>query len=196
MTPCKDEKTRAIFHQALILFADFGYKKTTVEDVAKSLGMSKGNLYFYVKNKQDLYEKTISWALSRWQDHVREAVGKKTDPLEKFKAMTGSAMAYIDNHRVMQKLLARDPDIFTLDRERDRFPQINEGARQIIRSILDQGIKKKRFAVSDPEAATQYLFSLYMMFLIQTYVLMDKKDFKKIFEAALELNLNGLVSHF
>jgi len=33
-----------------------------------------------------------------------------------------------------------------------------------------------------------------MMFLIQTYVYLDRDDFKRMFDAALELNLGGLMS--
>jgi len=49
-----------IFDAALKLFAQYGYKKTTLEDVAGECGMTPGNIYFYVKNKKDLYEKTVS----------------------------------------------------------------------------------------------------------------------------------------
>ena len=47
----KDQKRQVLFKEALILFSIHGYKKTTIEDVAGKLGMTKGNLYFYVKNK-------------------------------------------------------------------------------------------------------------------------------------------------
>ena len=83
----KEKKRQQLFQEALVLFAAFGFKKTTIEDVARQLNMTKGNLYFYVKNKKDLYHKTIHWALTRWQAHVIEAVEKQTCPKEKFKTM-------------------------------------------------------------------------------------------------------------
>ncbi len=194
MTLKKDENRQQLFKEALSLFARYGYKKTTIEDVADTLGMTKGNLYFYVKNKKDLYFQTIHWALTRWQDHVRKAVGRETSPPGQFQAMARSALAYIESDTVLQQLLIKDPDIFTLDRDRDRFPEANAAARQIIRDILDRGVGEGAFFVSDTRAAAQYLFSMYMMFLIQTYVYLDQDDFKKMFDAALELILGGLMS--
>ncbi|HCY84697.1 MAG TPA: hypothetical protein DHV36_06140 [Desulfobacteraceae bacterium] len=193
-TAKKDEKQYQLYRDALNLFAEYGYKKTTVADVADRLGMTKGNIYFYVKNKKELYHRTIHWALTQWQDHVRSAVAGQTTAPDRFNAMAEAALGYIEGNKVFRRLLIRDPEIFTLDRDRDRFPEANRAARQIIRDILDQGIREGAFTVRDPEAATEYLFSIYMMFLIQTFVYLDKKDFRRIFASALALNLGGLSS--
>ncbi len=188
----KEEKYQKLFQESLELFSVFGYKKTTIEDVARKLNMTKGNLYFYVKNKKDLYHQTIHWALTQWQAHVICAVEKETCPKAKFKTMACTAMAYIEANKSLRKLLINDPQIFTLDREKDRFPEANQTARGIIRSIVDQGIKDSLFSVTDVNATTEYLFSVYMMFLIQTYVFADSTAFQQMFDAALELNLQGL----
>ena len=41
----RNQRRDEIFHAALVAFARFGYQKTTMEDVAGALGMTKGNLY-------------------------------------------------------------------------------------------------------------------------------------------------------
>ncbi|MCF6246484.1 MAG: TetR/AcrR family transcriptional regulator [Desulfobacula sp.] len=189
----KEEKYQQLFKESLGLFAVFGYKKTTIEDVAAKLGMTKGNLYFYVKNKRDLYQKTIHWALIKWQAHVIKAVDKETCPRKKFMAMARAAMSYIDTNKSLRKILIHDPEIFTLDREKDRFPEANQAAREVIRSIIDQGIAEKIFSITDVCATTEYLFSVYMMFLIKTYVFLDPTAFQQMFDAALQLNLRGLM---
>ena len=43
----KEKKIQEIFQTALKLFAHYGFKKTTVEDIASELGMTKSNIYFY-----------------------------------------------------------------------------------------------------------------------------------------------------
>ena len=74
MKPREDIET--IYQTALTVFAQFGFSKTTMEDIAGRLDMTKGNLYLYVKNKQDLYHKTVAYALLRWQGRVAEAVSQ------------------------------------------------------------------------------------------------------------------------
>ena len=190
----KEKKYQDLYRESLKLFATFGYKKTTIEDVADKLNMTKGNLYFYVKNKQILYENTINWALSKWQESVGKEIDKESTPALKFRAMAESSMAYIESNKPLRKLLINDPDIFTLEESRDRFPLANKAAIEIIKDILQQGIDDGSFYPMEVEETARYLFSVYMMFLIKTYVYLDRDSYKKMFNAALSLNLRGLTA--
>jgi len=190
----KTEKYSALYQASLELFANFGYKKTTVEDVAEKLSMTKGNLYFYVKNKKQLYELTIAHALTQWQDYVKKAVDKKTDPVDQFQTMAVSALTYIEKNAPLRRVIMNDPDIFTLSPKEDRFSEVNQAAMAILRQILEQGVEQKCFYPMDVDQVTVYLFSVYMMFLIKTYVKADRTSPKKLFATALELNLRGLLT--
>ena len=190
----KTEKYPALYQASLELFANYGYKKTTVEDVADKLSMTKGNLYFYVKNKKQLYELTIAHALTQWQDYVKKAVDKKTDPVDQFQTMAVSALAYIEKNAPLRRVIMNDPDIFTLSPNEDRFSEVNQAAMAILRQILEQGVERKCFYPMDVDQVTVYLFSVYMMFLIKTYVKADRTSPKKLFATALELNLRGLLT--
>ena len=64
----------------------------------------------------------------------------------------------------------------------------------ILRQILEQGIEQKCFYPMDVDQVTIYLFSVYMMFLIKTYVKADRGSAKKLFTTAIELNLRGLLA--
>ena len=191
----KTDKYPALYQASLELFANFGYKKTTVEDVADKLSMTKGNLYFYVKNKKQLYEQTINYALTQWQEHVQKAVDKKKDPVDKFQTMAFSALAYIEKNIPLRRMIINDPTIFTLSPKEDRFTEANQAAMAILRQILEQGIEQKCFYPMAVDQVTIYLFSVYMMFLIKTYVKADQGSAKKLFATALELNLRGLLTN-
>ena len=190
----KTDKYPALYQASLELFATFGYKKTTVEDVADKLDMTKGNLYFYVKNKKQLYEQTITHALTQWKDHVKKAVEKKIDPVEKFQTMAVSALAYIEKNAPLRRIIMNDPSIFTLSPKEDRFSETNQAAMAILKTILEQGVEQKHFYPMDVDQVTIYLFSVYMMFLIKTYAKGDQGSAKKLFTTAVELNLRGLLT--
>ncbi len=190
----KTNKYPDLYQASLELFANFGYKKTTVEDVAGKLDMTKGNLYFYVKNKKQLYEQTINHALTQWKDHVKKAVDKKSDPVEKFRIMAISAKGYIEKNDPLRRVIMNDPKIFTLSPTEDRFAETNQAAMTILGDILKQGVEEKCFYPMDVDQVTTYLFSVYMMFLIKTYGRANPRSAKKLFAAALELNLRGLLA--
>jgi AcrR family transcriptional regulator len=50
----KDEAKNRIIQLASELFVEQGYKKTTMTDIAKKLGVSKGAIYQYFSSKQEL----------------------------------------------------------------------------------------------------------------------------------------------
>jgi AcrR family transcriptional regulator len=190
----KKEKYNQLLNASLELFARYGYKKTTVDDVAGSLGMTKGNIYFYVKNKKDLYEKTIEFALNRWKEYVAESVYKEKDVVARFRTMAVKAIEYIENNKTVQTILINDPSIFTLSSKEDRFYETNISAMNMIKQTLEQGIKEKKFYPVDVEHVTQYLFSVYIMFLIKNYIKSDKSSSEKMFSEGLELTLRGLLA--
>ncbi|HOO37373.1 MAG TPA: TetR/AcrR family transcriptional regulator [Deltaproteobacteria bacterium] len=188
----KGEKQNEILNAALKLFALYGYKKTTVEDVAEKVGMTKSNLYFYVKNKRDLYEKTVSRALERWRDSVARAIGETDDVVEKFSVMAKESFAYLAGEEDLRAICMKDPNIFTLTPREDRFYEINFGAMQLIKSILVQGIEEGRFYPVDVDHTTELFFSIYIMFLIKTYVKSEGISSVRMYDEGLKIILRGL----
>lgn len=192
ITPRKDKKQQQIFKAALNLFSHYGYKKTTIEDVTSALGMTKSNLYFYVTNKQDLYEKAVGNELRQWRDSISAAVDQTPDVIDKFRIMATASFAYLSDHKQLRQILINDPTIFTLAPEEDRFLEINQGAMNLIRNILTLGIDQGRFIPVDIDHTTELLFSIYIMFLIKTYVKSEGNSSIKMYEQGLELILRGL----
>ncbi len=57
----KELKRESIIQASLKLFSSNGFHKTTIPDIAKSLGMSVGNLYNYFKSKDVLAKEIIKY---------------------------------------------------------------------------------------------------------------------------------------
>ncbi len=189
----KDQKQEQIFKTALTLFSRYGYKKTTIEDVTSALGMTKSNLYFYVANKQDLYEKTVGNELKKWRGHVAYQVGQTQDVVDKFTVMAKTSFSYLEDHDQLRQILIDDPTIFTLDPEEDRFLEINMSAMALIKDILVSGIEQDRFMPVDIDHTVELLFSIYIMFLIKTYVKSQGSSSTRMYTQGLEIVLRGLI---
>lgn len=186
------DKEKEICTHALKLFARYGYRKTTVEDVAGAMGMTKSNLYFYFKNKRDLYEKTVADALTGWRDSVASAVSSQEDVVEKFRTMAHRSFEYLAHHPELRTVLENDPGVFTLTPSEDRFYDVNRGAMDILRSLLVQGIDEGRFYPVDVQHMTEFLFSVYIMFLIRAYVKSEGSVVSTMYNEAVELAVRGL----
>lgn len=60
----KDARPEEITAAALMLFVERGYANTRLEDVAAQAGVSKGTLYLYFANKQELFKTVVREGLS------------------------------------------------------------------------------------------------------------------------------------
>lgn len=52
----KDARPQELLAAALDLFVDRGYAATRLDDVAAQAGVSKGTLYLYFTNKEELFK--------------------------------------------------------------------------------------------------------------------------------------------
>lgn len=188
----KIEKEQQILDAALKQFARFGFKKTTMEDVAAEVGMTKSNLYFYVANKRELYERTVGNALLQWRDSVAAAIFETEDVVEKFIVMTEKSFEYLPHHEELRSILIMDPGIFTLSPQEDRFSEINQGAMLLIKDILSQGIREGVFHEVDVDHVAELLFSIYIMFLIKTYIKSEGNSAVRMYKEGVTLILRGL----
>src|SRR4026208_1762638 len=68
-------------------FSRYGYEKTTVSDLAKSIGFSKAYIYKFFDSKQAIGEAISSTTLRGIVATVEEAVAGATTPTEKFRKM-------------------------------------------------------------------------------------------------------------
>ncbi|MFZ3220958.1 MAG: TetR/AcrR family transcriptional regulator [Rhodoferax sp.] len=55
-----DEKRERILQAAQALFDRQGYANTTIEQIVQALGVTKPYVYYYFRNKQEIFE-TLSW---------------------------------------------------------------------------------------------------------------------------------------
>ena len=188
----KEAKIEEICRAALRSFSTYGYRKTTVGDVAAELGMTQSNLYFYVKDKKDLYERAVSFALEQWQQYVREAIERENDVRQRFLVMCTKAVEYLLENDEMRRILVRDPDIFPMFTGDDPYETINNRSGQMIRGVLDQGMAESAFRQLDAGKTSQVILMIYKMLVIHTYIRTDKEFIQDMFGHILDLMTQGL----
>ena len=79
------ENEERILDAALEEFSAHGFRGATIDRIADHAGMSKPNLLYYFRRKQDMYEALIARLLDTWLEPLRElnAVG---DPLPELRS--------------------------------------------------------------------------------------------------------------
>jgi TetR/AcrR family transcriptional regulator len=85
-TRIQTEKREAILEAALDIFSTHGFRGSTIDQVADAAGMSKPNLLYYFKGKDDIHETLIHRLLDTWLDPLRELdeIGDPTSELRSY----------------------------------------------------------------------------------------------------------------
>ena len=83
----KDPIREEILTGARELFERFGFKKTTMEDIAKQIGKSKSALYYYYKTKEEIFEAVVLADIGAAQAQVAEVVKKEESATRKFQVL-------------------------------------------------------------------------------------------------------------
>jgi hypothetical protein len=114
------------------------------------------------------------------------------DIVDKFRIMSIKAYDYLNQNKDLRIIIQQDPTIFTIYPKEDRFPKINKNSLEMIRNLLKQGIEQGRFKEVDIDSTSEFLFSVYIMFIIRTYGKTEDKAARKLFITGLDILIDGL----
>ena len=76
-----DERPQEILDAALTVFAERGYRNTRLEDVGEAAGVTKGAIYHYFANKEDLLLRAIEQRSEEAFGRIEEIVRDRTAPV-------------------------------------------------------------------------------------------------------------------
>ncbi|THU31537.1 TetR/AcrR family transcriptional regulator [Niastella caeni] len=88
----KDPIREEILGGARDLFERFGFKKTTMEDIARQIGKSKSALYYYYKTKEEIFEAVVLNEIATTQAQVAEIVNQESSAAKKFQVLFTSML--------------------------------------------------------------------------------------------------------
>lgn len=192
-SPKGQKRKQQLFETALSVFSEYGYRKTSMEDIALRMQVAVGTLYRYVKDKQDLYIQCVAYAFERWQSYALQQARAQQQPLERFKVLCMSAFSYMQKETRLRRILASDPALFPVLDGTDPFAHINEKSVQLLASVIQEAVDAKEFFVEDVQLAAQILFSLYRFSIERAYVEESGSEERR-FSQSLDLVLNGLLA--
>ncbi len=182
-----------IIEAAKELFAKFGYKKTTMEDIAIALRKGKSSLYYYFKNKEEIFQAVIESEESHLFSKLSEIVDARMEPRDKFTKYVITRMETIlelDNYMKALK------DEMLTDYEFLSKLKISTEKQEaaLLTKILEEGNSRNTFMVKNiPMAAVAIATALKGMEgpLLSSYYSFE--DFKIQIENTLNILFYGLI---
>jgi AcrR family transcriptional regulator len=155
------DRRKLIVEAATKSFSLFGFKATTMDQVAKIANVGKGTIYTFFKTKEELFDEIINSLIKEMKLAAEEAL----DPSKSFQENVHSALYRILEFRLEHQLTIK---LFQEGREM-RTPAVMEVMERIEKAILSfikekiaLAIQKGEIQPCDPELTSFVMLKLYI----------------------------------
>ena len=185
-------KKECILMEAARAFARFGFKKTSVDEIAKAAGVAKGTIYLAAVSKEDLFYQALHREVREWVAEVSKLIDPRRPADELLGQMALFGFQKLETSPLVHDLLTGKTREL-LPMWSDRFDELRGLGMQNVIEVLRLGIKQGIFRGElDVERVAQTLQDLQ----IAGYLFHGGKgmgeELLAQFAAGLDLVLNGL----
>ena len=157
----KEESRQKILQAAFEAFAENGYEKTSMDDIVKRSGLSKGTLYWHFTNKRELFLAAIQTPFQLMDMQLTALIEQEDMTAEdRIRTFFAQASDYLASSKNMIGLLV--DAFFQSYRSQDARDMLREMyARYIgaVEQIIQQGIARGEFREVDAHMAAVVLMA-------------------------------------
>lgn len=143
-------KKEKILQSALTVLAEKGYHGTTMEDIASHLLMTKGSLYYYFKDKQELVYESQVKLLNQSIENVKTISEAGTLASDKLIGMIRIHTKYLIKNQSGFELMNKPEDIFSEEQLQEIF-RLREQYAEYYDKILAEGVEDGSFTIQEDE---------------------------------------------
>ncbi|MFH2133132.1 MAG: helix-turn-helix domain-containing protein [bacterium] len=184
-----EDKKKHILESARKFFFRYGFKKTSLDEVAEDAGIAKGTIYNYFRNKEDLFICNVRANLEvLWQELELEMQQfRKAD-----EKLLHSTLALIRHHRriVSEYAMSRGVLEELLQVGMNLINDMPEHDMRIM-NILQEGVEQGIFRTEDHGKHAALLNQTIRMFFLR-WATMDAPSAENEIRDLYHLFLNGL----
>ncbi|ELX11077.1 putative transcriptional regulator TetR family [Janthinobacterium sp. HH01] len=195
----KDARPQELLAAALDQFVERGYAATRLEDVAKRAGVSKGTLYLYFANKEELFKAVV-------RENIVHAIGEAEQDAAVFDGPSAVLLRTILMKWWDQICATQLAGITKLMlAEGNNFPELAQFYNEevvargngLIASVLVRGIGRGEFRAVDPVVMTQVLVAPVLMLMMWTHSFMPTCEMPSVdphafMDTLIGVTLSGL----
>jgi AcrR family transcriptional regulator len=186
-------KKDCILRSATRAFNRFGFKKASVDEIAREAGVAKGTVYLACDSKEDLFYQALLTETRSWSADIARLIDPRTPADDLLGTVALAALDSLERRPMVRDLLlGRHHGL--LPNWGDRLDELRALGRQNAVEIVKLGIRQGRFRADlDVDQVAELLQDLQL----STYIFHNRGDDKverlaRRLRAGLDLVLNGM----
>lgn len=187
-------KKERILEAAGRAFAHLGFRKASIDQIARAAGVAKGTVYLACENKEELFYQTLHRDLRAWLANVAKQIDPRIPADELLTQVAVSSLVYLDSHPLVRDLIAGLHD-GTLPAWTERFEELRALSHANVVEILELGVRQGQFREDlDCEETARILQDLQLggYMVSRRTEGIDPMERARRMRVALDLILNGL----
>jgi AcrR family transcriptional regulator len=143
----KDLNRENILKIAREIFSKYGFKKTTLDDIANAVRKGKSSLYYYFESKEDLFQAVILKEVNILAHELEIVINRNTDPVDKLRDYI---LTKLTTFRGLANFYhAIENDVTAVGFINDIKRRYEQDEIRMIKRILIEGVRKNEFEIYD-----------------------------------------------
>jgi AcrR family transcriptional regulator len=192
MSVDKNNIREQIIEASRIIFNKFGFKKTTMDEIAQSMGKGKSSIYYYFKSKEEIYQAVIEYEAELLRNEVIKALSKVNNSADKLKAYVLTRMIAFRKVITFYHAIQTESEkhLTFIEKIRQKYDQKEI---MLLQGILDEGVAKDDFRIKDTELAAFAIFTALKGLEIPMFWSNQRKNAESQLEGLLSVLFYGIM---
>lgn len=187
------KRRKQIVAAATRLFADHGFYKTTIKDIAKKAGISPGMIYLYIREKDDLLLLVLLDVIDAYARELPRAMEGAINPLERLVRAVKAYCRIVDRHRAATVLAYRSTK--SLSPERRMLIQEQETrTNAIITTEINGCVKSGLIRRINVDVLTYQFVLLAHGWALKTWYFKSRMSLDKYMDDSIDILLTGVLT--
>ncbi len=170
-------RKQSILEGALKVFKLHGIEKTTMDEIANESGFGKATLYYYFASKDEVFIAIMENGWKQLWEGIESRIVEELSPRKKFMGIIKKMASIVKSDRILYGFLFTAPNHIH-DESKQSWKTYQERLYAILRSIIEEGIKKKEFINIDPGMLMKAIGGLFHGLLIENDDDLNDKEFE------------------
>lgn len=141
------------------LFAEQGYRGTSMRDIAKRVGVQAGSLYVHIQSKEQLLEAIVNTIMERSEKDMAEVLASGATPTEQLRDIAARDLALIGENREFATVFFHEWRNLGPEGQ-ERVVASRDRWEAGVREVISQGIASGEFRDIEPRTASIVLSSI------------------------------------
>jgi AcrR family transcriptional regulator len=138
-----------VLNSAAKVFFTKGFHGTTIEDIARDVGMLKGSLYYYIQSKDDLLYRLLCAVIEQGDAYLAEHIDARAGPVEQLRRALEARIEYLIRNRMRAGLLLNEFDTLSGKRQNKVVALMTRSNNRFF-DLVKRGQRQGKFMEGDP----------------------------------------------